>query len=73
MEALAIEMSAFPFNIIKLDGTQSPPPQKKKTQQQCVFPEIMTQLLKIIYRPCSEQFNLGIILVLQNYDATSLL
>ena len=31
----------------------------KKTQQQCFFPEIMTLLLKIIHRPCCEQFHVG--------------
>lgn len=42
------------------------PPQKTKTQQQYDIPEIMTQLLKIIHIPRSEQFHAGIILALQN-------
>ena len=39
----------------------------KNTQQQCVFPEIMTWLLKIIHRPCREQFHQGAIFFLLNY------
>ena len=30
-----------------------------KTQQQYVFPEVMTQLLKIIHRPCCEELHVG--------------
>lgn len=32
---------------------------KKEIQQQCLFSEIMTQLLKIIHRPCCNQFLVG--------------
>ena len=42
--------------IMQLDGV------KKyiwKAQQQCVFPEIMTLLIKTIHRPCWEQFYVG--------------
>lgn len=38
-------------------------PKITKTQQQCLFPAIMTQLLKIIHRPSCEQFYVGTILL----------
>lgn len=34
----------------------------EKTQQHCLFPKTMTQLLKLIHRPCCEQLHEGMIL-----------
>ena len=36
-----------------------------KIQNQCLFLEIMTQLLKIIHRPCWEQFHVGTVFFLK--------
>ncbi|MDF4377384.1 hypothetical protein P3378_24580, partial [Vibrio parahaemolyticus] len=56
------------LNIMELDGTQlvmlkvaQNTFEQQQHQQQCVFPEIMTWLLKIIHRPCCEQFHVGTI------------
>lgn len=39
----------------------------KRKEGSCLFPEIMTKLLKIIHRPCCEQFCVGTIFFLPNY------
>jgi len=38
-----------------------------KPQHQCLFPEITTWLLKIIHKPCFEQFYIGTLFFLPNY------
>ena len=58
-------------NIIKLDGTQLvvlkvPKNTFEKIQNQCLFPNIMVWLLKIIHRPCCEQFHVGTTFFLQS-------
>ena len=42
-----------------------------KTQQSCLFPEIMTLLLKMIHRPCCEQFHVGTTFLLTTTTYTS--
>ena len=48
------------LNIMELNGICGAQSTKKhtfeKAQKQCLFPKIMTLLLKIIHRPCCEQF-----------------
>lgn len=58
----AKEMSTFPSGIMEYDGTRLAvlKMSKKciwKTQQHWLFSEIMTQLFKIIHRPCCWQFH----------------
>ena len=41
-------------------GAQSAPIEYiRKTQQQCLFTKILSELLKIIHRPCCERFHAG--------------
>lgn len=47
--------------------------QSVKNHQQCLFPKILTWLLKIIHWPCCEQVHLGTIFHLLNYILSTLL
>ena len=51
--------------IMELDGTWFK--YIWQTQQECLFPEIMTCSINIIHRPCWERFNLRTIFFLPNY------
>lgn len=54
-----------------LSGIQSAKNNFLKTRQQCLFPDVRTQLLKIIHRHY-EQFHGGTIISLSQYTEESL-
>ena len=57
----------LPWNTMKLDGTQLLAHNCNINLYFRIFSEIRTRLLRIIHRPCCEQFHVGIIFFLPNY------
>ena len=69
VSCLVLEFGEFFLNIMGVNGVlnmvpTAPPKIQQQTQQQCLFPKIMTVSLKIISRSCCETFHVGTIFLL---------